>query len=116
MMLKKKVEVIEHVKKNHGVSYRNVGEVFQYGKTLIQSILLQRDTILAEYMGSGLSSEIKLHRTPEYTEVNNAVYKWYSLAREWCISVSGPLLQKEALHVAKRIDPNTTLKLQMGGI
>ena len=61
--LKKKVEVIEHVKKNPGLGSRNVTEAFECGKMQIQSILLHRDTILANYKGSGLSSERKLHRT-----------------------------------------------------
>ena len=32
-MLKKKVQVIEHVKKNPGLGSRNVAEAFEFGKT-----------------------------------------------------------------------------------
>ena len=83
----KKVKIIEHVKKNPGLGSRNVGEAFECGKMQIQSIFLHRDTIPAEYKGIGLSRERKQHCTAEYAEVNDMVYKWYYLARQWCISV-----------------------------
>ena len=59
----------------------------------------------------GLSSERKWHHTADYTKVDIAVYKWYCLAKQWCVPVSVPLLQEEALQIAKKIDPNTTFKL-----
>ena len=52
-----KVEVIEHAKMNPGLGSRNIVEAFECGKLQIQSILLHRDTILAKYKGSALSSE-----------------------------------------------------------
>ena len=106
----KKTEVIEHVKKNPGLGFRNVAEVFECGKMQIQSIFLHRDTIFAKYEGGGWSSERKWHHTAEYREVNDAVYKWYCHARQWCIPVSVPLLQEEALQIAKKIDLNTNFK------
>ena len=102
------------MKKNPGLGSKNVAEAFECGKTQMQSILLHRDTILAEYEGSGLSSERKQYRTAEYTEVNDAEYKWYCLAIQWCVPVSGPLLQEEALQIAKKIDKNTTIKASNG--
>ena len=108
------MKIIEHVKKNPGLGSRNVGEAFECGKMQIQSIFWHRDTILAEYKGIGLSSERKQHRTAEYAEVNDMVYKWYCFARQRCIPVYGPLLQEEALQIAKRIDPNTTFKASNG--
>ena len=45
-------------------------------------------------------SDRKRHRTTDYAEVNDAVYKWYFLARQRCIPVSGTLLQEEALQIA----------------
>ena len=84
------------------------------GKRKSNRYFLLGDTILAEYKGIGLSSERKQHCTTEYAEVNDMVYKWYCLARQRCIPVSGPLLQEEVLQIAKRIDPNTTFKASIG--
>ena len=100
--VEKKVEVIEHVKKNLGLGSRNIAEAFECGKMQIQSILLHINTIVAKYKGSGLSSERKWHHTAEYTEVNDAVYKWYCLARQWCVPVSVPLLQEEACRYQRK--------------
>ena len=49
----------------------------------------------------------KRHHTTDFVEVNDAVYKWYCLARQRNIPVSRPLLQEEALQIAKGIDADT---------
>ena len=46
--------------------------------------------------------------------MNDAVYKWYCLARQRCIPVSGPLLQEEALQIARSIDPDSSFKASNG--
>ena len=43
-------------------------------------------------------------------DVNEAVYTWYWLARQRNIPISGPLVQEEALQIAKTIDPETKFK------
>lgn len=45
-------------------------------------------------------------------DINEAVYKWYFLAR--ARTISGPLLQEEALQIAKTIDPRTNFKASNG--
>ena len=70
---------------------------------------LRQEYIVSEYKSNGPSGR-KRHRTTDYAEVNDAVYKWYCLARQRCIPVSGPLLQEEALQIALGIDPNTCFK------
>lgn len=72
-----------------------------------------RKKILSEYESNG-SSGRKRHRTTEYIDVNDAVYKWYCIARQRCIPISGPLIQEEALQIARRIDPNTRFKASNG--
>ena len=117
LTLKQKVEVIEYVKTNPGVGARKVAKVFECGKTQIQSILLRQESIVSEYESNGPSdrkSDRKRHRTTDYAEVNDAAYKWYCLARQRCIPVSGPLLQEEALQIARGIDPNTCFKASNG--
>ena len=113
LTLKQKVEVIEYVKSNRRVGAKKVADVFECGKTQIQSILLRQESIVSEYESNG-SIDRKRHRTTDYTEVNDAMYKWYCLARQRCIPLSGPLLQEEALQIARSIYPNTCFKVSNG--
>lgn len=108
-----KVEVIEYVKKHPGVGSRNVAKVFECGKTQIQSILLHQEVLLIEYE-SNCPTDRKRHHTTDFMDVNDAVYKWYCLARQRCIPVSGPLLQEEAIQIARSIDPDSSFKASNG--
>ena len=47
-------------------------------------------------------------------DINDAGYKWYCLTGQRNITVSGPLLQEEALQIAKSIDPETNFKASNG--
>ena len=49
----------------------------------------------------------KRHRMNNNAELNEAIYRWYCLARERSI---GPLLKEEALLIAMELDPNSTFK------
>ena len=40
---------------------------------------------------------------PRYQDVNDAMYEWYHLAREQLVPVSGPMLQSQALLLAKEL-------------
>ena len=91
-----------------------VVDVFECGKTQIQSIVLRQESIVSEYESNG-SIDRKRHCTTDYTEVNDTMYKWYCLARQRCIPRSGPLLQEEALQITQRMIQTLVSKLQMGG-
>ena len=112
--LKEKVAVLEYVKKNPGSSSRKISSVFNCGKTQIQNILKTKDEIMDEFEKNG-SENRKRHRAEGNADVNEALYnKWYCLARERNIPISGPLLREEALLIAKKLDPETTFKASNG--
>ncbi len=113
LTLKRKVEVIEHVKKNPGSGCRKIADVFECGETQIQSILLRKEAILAEYESNG-PEDRKRRCITDFFDVNDAVYKWYCFARQRSIPVSGPLLQEDALQIAKSIDKDTQFKASNG--
>ena len=60
----------------------------------------------AEYEANGPQDRKRCHTT-DFGEVNDAVYKRYCLARQRNITISEPLLQEEALQIAKGIDADT---------
>ena len=64
------------------------------------------------------SEDRERRRTTDFVEVNDAVYKWYCLARQVVLlsqTVSVLLLQ-EPLQIAKGIDADTKLKHEMAGL
>ena len=54
--------------------------VFECGKTQILSILLHQAAIMVQYEANG-PEDRRRHCTTNFVEVNDAVYKWYCLAR-----------------------------------
>ena len=113
LSLKSKVEVIEYAKRNPSQSSRKIAEVFNCGRTQIQGIFKKRDTILSEYEANVPASR-KRHRGTEFSDVNEAMYRWYSLARQRNVPVSGPMLQEEARVIAVQW-AITSLKHPMAG-
>jgi len=61
----------------------------------------QNDTVLSRKQNRGTSND----------DLNDAVSKWFKLARQQSISVSGPMIQEEA----KIIAANVSLRLLMDG-
>lgn len=113
LTLKEKVAVLEYANKNPGSSSRNISSSFNCGKTQIQRILKTKDEIMDEFEKNGPENR-KRHRVEGHADVNDALYKWYSLARERNIPISGPLLKEEALLIAKKFDPETSFKASNG--
>ena len=113
LTLKEKVGVLDYVKKNPSAGSRKISGVFGCGKTQIQSILNNKQSIMDEYEANGQESR-KRHRVGDYQDVNDAVYKWYCLARERNIPITGPLLKEEALLIAKKLSPSSSFKASNG--
>ena len=67
------------------------------GKTQIQSTLRGRESIMALYESNLGRSQLKRIRVAKYSDVNEAVWDWYTLCRNSNIPVSGTMLQEEAL-------------------
>ena len=115
LTLKKKVEVINYAKKNPWVNIRDLGEMFQCGKTKIAKIVKNQDSLLSMYesnaSGIGLiRATMKLRddatmkfRSSEFMDVNKAVYEWYVLACSKNIFLGGPQLIEKAKERAERL-------------
>ena len=113
LSLKKKVEVVKYTKKNPNVGSRKLASLFECGKTQIQTILRKQEAIMNDFEANGDGGR-KIFRSTDNEDINEAVYKWYCLARQRNIPISGPLLQEEALQIAKTIDPETKFKASNG--
>ena len=113
LTLKEKVEVIDYVNNNPGSSSRKVASIFNCDKAQIQGILKAKGEIMEEFEKNARENR-KMHRVEGNAEVNEALYRWYCLARERNIPISGPLLKEEALLIAVQLDPNSTFKASNG--
>ena len=81
LTLKERVDVIDYQKKNPLTNSRNMAEVFHCERTQIQQILKNRESILEEFEGNA-PLQWKNHRGTQFEEVNEAMYTWYTLARQ----------------------------------
>ncbi|XP_065831024.1 tigger transposable element-derived protein 4-like [Oscarella lobularis] len=97
LTLKERVAVIEYARKNPKEGTRKLSEVFQCGRTQIQSILKSREKIMESFR----ANDPLLRKRKRESELSDTVYRWYSLARERDIPVTGPMLQEEALKIGE---------------
>ena len=103
LSLEKKVEIIKHTQCNPGLSLRSLESLFGCGKTQIGKILKNKESILASYQSNASGSRvhtISKARNSEYSEINDALYKWFVLARSKNIPVGGQQLMEKAKMIA----------------
>ena len=103
LSLKERVKVIEYARKNPRVGSCAIAPAFGCGKTQIQVILKNRETILEEYESNATPASRKRHRHASLEDVDQAMYKWFCLARQRSVPVSGPMIQEEARLVAEKM-------------
>ena len=96
LCLANKMKVIEYAKQNLSARTRKIAEVFECGKTQIQMILKNQESITRDYETNGPAARKHLCG-PQYEDVDSTLYDWYCLARQRLVPVTGPMLQEEAL-------------------
>lgn len=102
LTLKQRVELIDHQKKNPTCSSRKLADLFKCGRTQVQMILKNKESICEEFEGNAPAGR-KRHRGTQFNDVNEAMYTWYRLARQRNIPLSGGMLKEEALAVAQQL-------------
>ena len=105
LSLKKKVEVITYVDTNPRTSHRALGELFGCGRTQIAHILKNKQSLLSQHQSnaSGSRSLTSTTRTSEFSEVNKALYEWYTLACSKNIYPGGPQLMEKGKQIAETL-------------
>ena len=102
LSIERKAEVIKYAKDHAGVGVRALAESFGIGKTQVSEILKNKDTILAAYESIN-SSTSKRPRISKYSEVNERLYEWYTMACSKNIYPGGPQLIAKAKEIAVRL-------------
>ncbi len=105
LTLEKKVEVIKKSESDPSLSVRALGEIFGCGKTQISTILKSKESIITLYESN--ASSLLARRKPctsEYSDINDALYKWYLLACSKNIYPDGPQLTQKAKDIAVQLE------------
>ena len=105
LSIEQKLKVLDYAKENPKESCRTLSTKFSVRKTQIATILKNETALRAEYATyRGFNpGNNKRARQGRYQEINEALYKWYSLARESVVSINRPMLQEEAAEIAKQL-------------
>ena len=106
LSLADRMKVIEYADKNPGTGTRKIADIFKCGRTQIQTILRDKESITLDFQTNAPTSR-KRNRGAHYQDVDDAVYEWYVLARERFVPVTGPMLQEEALMIANGLGNNS---------
>lgn len=111
-MLCEKVKVIEeHEKKK--CTPKDLMTKFKVGKTQIYDILKNKDKIMDEWLKGTNSRVIRVGKITGNEEINETVWEWFVSARAKGMPISGPIIQAEAMEVAKRLN-NINFKASNG--
>ena len=105
LSIEQKLKVLDCAKENPKESCRTLSTKFSVGKTQIAAILKNETELraaYATYRGNNPGNN-KRARQGRYQEINEALYKWYSLARESLVPINGPMLQEEGTEIAKQL-------------
>ena len=100
LTVERKAEVIKHGK-DTGMSVRALAEYFGIGKTQVADILKNKKTILAAYESNASTS--KKGRLSKFSDVNERLYEWYTMACSKNIYPGGPQLIAKAKEIADRL-------------
>ncbi|KAL7306792.1 hypothetical protein TKK_0001153 [Trichogramma kaykai] len=99
LSLEDKVAIIQELQKVN-MSYREAGEKFGVGKTVIGDILKEKDDLLKLYaQNSNLTAKKKFKKTGGVT-IDSLTYEWFCRARAHNIPVIGVLIQEKAREIA----------------
>ena len=77
-----KVKIINYADENPHLSSRKLAEEFGCGRTCIQTLIKQKEDILTDWKCCENSSLKKKGRSEEFQDINNAVWRWFCMARE----------------------------------
>lgn len=101
LTLEEKAKVL---KLSNGLSAKKISEKFGVGKTQIQSIIKRRAEVLQEIeKGSNLTAKRLKLSNLHHEDIENTVFEWFTRMRSMHMVINGPIIQAEALRIAKQL-------------
>ena len=102
--LKIKIDLIKFAEANPKIGCRSLGKKFSCSKTQANTIVNNKRKFLDDWESNEGSETKKRGRKQTYDDVNTRLKEWYDRLRQSNVPVSGPLLQEEALEIAKALN------------
>lgn len=100
LSLEDRIMVIRRSEKD-GESSRKIANSLGVGKTQIQKIIRDRNSIMEQWQdGGGSSRKYFKARKCQYADINELVWDWFTVARSKNIPVTGRMIQEKALYLA----------------
>ena len=93
--------MINQAKANSQITVRTLAEMFGCGRTQISDVLKNKEEILSAYESNASTSKKK--RISKFSDVNEALYRWYCMACSKNIYPCGPQLSTKAKEIAARL-------------
>ena len=100
--LKKKMEVIIMFEV-HKMNQTALAEHFHCGRTQIANIIKNKESIRLLYESNASGSKVHSSKVSRVSEVNTALYKWYTHACSKKKYPGGPELIEKAKQIAQRV-------------
>ena len=97
--LVEKCKIIKLIEK--GMTNKEASDKFNVPKSTISTWMKNKSKLLK---GLKQSSETKKLRGCDYSQIDQAVFKWFTLQRSQNIPIDGPLLKEKALYFAEKIN------------
>ena len=75
LCLADKMKVIKYAKQNQSAGTRKIADVFNCGRSQIQTILKNQESITHDYETNAPAARKSLHG-PQYEDIDSTVYDW----------------------------------------
>lgn len=102
LSLKRKIEILDECE-TLKLSGRQASKKFCIGRTLALDIIKNKKELRDQHLKNGNEETKKNFPSTESQVIDDVVYKWFCRARANLVPISGPLLQANALDVAKEV-------------
>ena len=101
LTLNQKVDLIQ---KSAGRSQCSLADEYQVGKTQVQNILKKKSEYLTAWKENCGNDRKRLCSGLAYQDIDTLTWQWFQTARSKNLPASGPMIQKQALQFAERIE------------
>jgi len=100
--LKTKYDILKDIE--CGVDYNLIQQKFNLkNKSNISAILSNKEKIINAFESGQSKNQSKSLKTSQYPDIDEAVLKWFTVARESKISLSNTIIKEQALEFAKNL-------------
>jgi hypothetical protein len=86
---------------------QQIVDIFNCGKSQVYNVLKKKNEITERYLSSAENEKImKKSRINSHEELNDTVFDWFNIVRSKNFPIFGPIIQQEALEIAKKLKVN----------